>query len=269
MGFAGGDDVIVRFLLLQHHPHRFDVVAGKAPIAARVEVAERELVLHAELDAGRAAGDLAGDEVLTAPRRFVVEQDAVGGEQSIGLAIIDGLPVGVDLGAGVGAARMERRGLALRHFGHPPEHLGRARLVVARRAAMALVVIAQRLQQAERAEPNHVGGIFGLIEGDAHVRLRGEVIDLVGAHLLDDRAHPGAVAQVAVVQLQRRRTWAEALAHMVDTSGGEARGAAHHAVHFVALLDEKFREVRAVLPGNPGYQRNFGHQLYSCPVSAA
>jgi hypothetical protein len=95
------------------------------------------------------------------------------------------------------------------------------------------------------------------------VRLRGEVIDLVGAHLLDDRAHPGAVAQVAVVQLQRRRTWAEALAHMVDTSGGEARGAAHHAVHFVALLDEKFREVRAVLPGNPGYQRNFGHQLYS------
>ena len=106
-----------------------------------------------ELDAGGAAGDLAGDEILAAPRRFVVEQDAVGGEQAVGLAIIDGLPVRVDLGACVGAARMERRGLALRRFGDLAEHLGRARLVEARRAAVALVVIAQRLEQAQRAEP--------------------------------------------------------------------------------------------------------------------
>src|SRR5688572_13070338 len=37
---AGGDDIVVRRLLLQHHPHRFDVVACIAPVAARIEVPE-------------------------------------------------------------------------------------------------------------------------------------------------------------------------------------------------------------------------------------
>src|SRR5690242_1418627 len=41
--FAGGDDVITRFGLLQHAPHRVDVVAGESPVALRVEVAEREI----------------------------------------------------------------------------------------------------------------------------------------------------------------------------------------------------------------------------------
>ena len=38
---AGRDDVIVGLVLLQHQPHRAHVVAGKAPVATRVEVAER------------------------------------------------------------------------------------------------------------------------------------------------------------------------------------------------------------------------------------
>ncbi len=40
---AGGDDVVVRLVLLEHQPHRLDVVAGVAPVALRVEVAEVEL----------------------------------------------------------------------------------------------------------------------------------------------------------------------------------------------------------------------------------
>ena len=70
---------------------------------------------------------------------------------------------------------------------------------------MTLVVIAERLEQAQRAQAYHVGGVLGLVEGDAHVRLRGEVIDLVRPHLFDDRAaarcrRPGRRSAVAAAK---------------------------------------------------------------------
>ena len=40
MADAGGDDVVVGAVLLQHQPHGADVVAGKPPVAVRVEIAE-------------------------------------------------------------------------------------------------------------------------------------------------------------------------------------------------------------------------------------
>ena len=70
------------------------------------------MLLEADLDAGEAAGDLAGDEGLAAQGRLVVEEDAVAGVDAVGLAVVDGDPVGVELGDGVGGARVERRGLA-------------------------------------------------------------------------------------------------------------------------------------------------------------
>ena len=84
------------------------------PVAAGAEVAEEELLLEADLDAGEAAGDLTGDEGLAAQGRLVVEEDAVAGIDAVGLAIVDADPVGVEFGDGVGAARIEGGGLALR-----------------------------------------------------------------------------------------------------------------------------------------------------------
>ena len=43
VGLAGGDDVVVRLVLLQHQPHGPDVVAGEAPVPLGVQVAERHL----------------------------------------------------------------------------------------------------------------------------------------------------------------------------------------------------------------------------------
>ena len=63
-------------VLLQHQPHGLDVVAGEAPVALGVEVAEAQLGVEAELDAGHAVGDLAGDELEAAAGALVVEQDA-------------------------------------------------------------------------------------------------------------------------------------------------------------------------------------------------
>ena len=53
---AGGDDVVVGLLLLEHQPHRLDVVAGEAPVALGVEVAEEQLLLQPVLDARRRRG---------------------------------------------------------------------------------------------------------------------------------------------------------------------------------------------------------------------
>ena len=54
VGLAGRDDVVVGLVLLQHQPHGLDVVAGEAPVALGVEVAEPQLVGQAELDPGHA-----------------------------------------------------------------------------------------------------------------------------------------------------------------------------------------------------------------------
>ena len=46
----------------------------------------------------------------------MIEQDAVGGEHAVGLAVVHRDPVAVQLGDAIGRARIERRGFFLRHF---------------------------------------------------------------------------------------------------------------------------------------------------------
>ena len=72
---AGRDHVVVRRVLLEHQPHRLDVVLRVAPVALGVEVAEPQLVRQAELDRRGVPGDLAGHELQPATRDFVVEED--------------------------------------------------------------------------------------------------------------------------------------------------------------------------------------------------
>src|SRR5262245_56242137 len=65
---AGRDDVVVSLRLLQHQPHRADVVTGKAPVAAGVAITERQVIGQTKLDARHAVADLAGHELEPAPR---------------------------------------------------------------------------------------------------------------------------------------------------------------------------------------------------------
>ena len=102
---AGGQHVVVGLGLLQHPPHALDVVAREAPVALGVEVAHGDPVLQAERDRGDGHRDLAGDELRSAARRLVVEQDAGAGVHAVGLAVVDRHVVAVDLGHAVGRAR--------------------------------------------------------------------------------------------------------------------------------------------------------------------
>src|SRR5262245_62894095 len=72
---AGREHEVLGLVLLEHPPHPVDVLAGEAPVALAVEVAELEIGGEPELDAGDAVRDLPGHELEAAPRRLVVEQD--------------------------------------------------------------------------------------------------------------------------------------------------------------------------------------------------
>ncbi len=231
---AGGDDEVFRFVLLQHQPLHFDVVLGVAPVALGVHVAEVETVLQTEFDARQGAGDFAGDEGFAADRAFMVEQDAVAGVHAIGFAVVDGDPVGVELGAGVGTARVERGGFFLRGFLHEAEQFAGAGLVEA--GFLVEAEDADGFQDAQGTEGVGVGGVFGFFEADGDVALRGEVVDFVGLNLLDDADEAGAVGEVAVVQDELAPGFVRVLIEVVDSVGVEQRGAAFDAVHFVALV---------------------------------
>ena len=195
---SGGDDVVFGSRLLQDQPLCLDVVPGVPPVPARIQVAEVEAVLQAELDPRQRPRNLARHESLAPDRGLVVEEDAVAGVHAVGLAVVHRDPVGVELRRAVGRARVEGRGFLLRRFHHPPKKLGGGRLVEARLLLHA--EDAHRFQQPERADAVRVGGVLGLFEAHRDMALRGEVVDFVGLRLLHDACQAGRIGHVAVMQ---------------------------------------------------------------------
>ena len=95
MCFPGGQHVVVRFRLLHHQPHPFDVVPGVAPVSLCREIAEKKVALEAHFDGRHRACDFPRYEVFTADRAFVVEKDAIGSVDGICLPVIHRDPIGV------------------------------------------------------------------------------------------------------------------------------------------------------------------------------
>src|SRR4029078_2399917 len=89
-------------------------------------------VLLAEGHLRQSEGYLAGNELSSTQRRFVIEENAGAGEQAVGLAVIHRDPVREQLAHAIRAARMKGRGLALRRRLSLAEHFRRRRLVKAR-----------------------------------------------------------------------------------------------------------------------------------------
>ena len=172
---AGRDDVVVRLRLLEHQPHRLDVLLGVAPVAPRVEVAEVEVLALAREDRRDAAGDLAGDERAAAPRRLVVEQDPVAGVEAVRLAVLDGHEWAKTLAIAYGLRGLNGVVSDCGGLGDLAVHLRAARLVEPDRP----VGSADRLEQPERAHAGGVGRELRHLEADLDVALGAEVVDLV------------------------------------------------------------------------------------------
>ena len=102
----------------------------------------------------------------------------------------------VELGDGVGAARIERSLLALPRLLDQPEHLGGGSLVEAglRRAD------AHGLQHVGDADGGDVGGEHRLTPGGRHEGLRREIVDFVGPRVLHDAQQAREIGEIAVMQ---------------------------------------------------------------------
>ena len=77
---------------------------------------------------------------------------------------------------------------------------------------------ATRTASSSRIEPDArgVAGVLRLVEADPHVRLGGQVVDLVGIDLVHQRDQPGPVGEVAVVQVQPLVRVVRVLVEVVD-----------------------------------------------------
>ena len=257
---AGGDDKVVGLLLLEHEPLHADEVLGVAPVAQSVEVAHVEAAFEALADVGETAGDLAGDEGFAAARAFVIEEDTVAGVEAIGFAVVDGDPVGVELGGGVGAARVEGGGFLLGDFLDEAVEFGGAGLVEA--GFLFQTENADGFEQAQGADGVDIGGVFGAFEADGDVALGAEVVDFVGLDLLDDADEVAGVGEIAVVQLEPSLGDVGVLVDVIDALGVEQRGAALDAVDNVAFFEEEFGEVGAILAGDASDEGDFAPCLF-------
>ena len=68
MAPSGRYDIVVRFVLLEHEPHRMDVVAGKTPIPRNIHIAHGQNVLTPQSNPRYTARDLSRNELKSSTR---------------------------------------------------------------------------------------------------------------------------------------------------------------------------------------------------------
>ena len=263
---AGSDNEIFGLFLLQHQPLHPHIIFGVPPVAQCIHIAQIQAVFQALRDIGQAACNLAGHERFAAARAFVVEQNAVAGVNAVGFAVIDGNPVGIEFGHGIGRTRIKRRGFFLRDFLHQTIQFGRGGLV-----KTGFVFQAQKadgFQQAQCTDGIDICGVFGGFEAHGNVGLCAQVIYFVGADFRQQAREVGGVGQIAVMQFEAHIVNVRVLIDMVDALGVELRRTALDAVDFIAFFQQKFCQIRTVLACNAGDKGDFarvrlGHTL-SC-----
>ncbi|KAL4388217.1 hypothetical protein GQ457_09G009760 [Hibiscus cannabinus] len=112
-------------------------------------------------------------------------------------------------------------------------------------------------QQPEGSAGHHVGGVIGDFEGDGHVGLCGQIVDLVGSDGVEPATKRGSVGEVGVMELHPGLVGVVGVdVDVVDALRIEVRGAADQAVDLVPFVEEELGQVRSVLTSDTGDQRN-------------
>ena len=87
--------------------------------------------------------------------------------------------------------------------------------------------------------------------------LSGEVIQFRRLNLGNNATESRAVIKIAKVEKEASSIQLSIPSKMVDARAQEIASAPHDAVHRVPLFQEQFGQVRAILTGDPGDQRDF------------
>ena len=112
MRLPGSYHIIGWFILLQHHPHGGHILPCITPVPVRLHVAQPDIVCESQLNLRSCVGDLAGNKLKAAERRFVIEQDTADREQVVSLSVDVGDVLCVKFGRRVRRGGSHRRGLA-------------------------------------------------------------------------------------------------------------------------------------------------------------
>ena len=87
------------------------------------------------------------------------------------------------------------------------------------------------------------------------MRLRTQVVDLVGLDLVDQPAQAGSIRQIAIVEAQRSSWFVRIRVDVIESVCIEGGCAADNPVNLIILREQEFRKIRAVLSGDAGNER--------------
>jgi hypothetical protein len=110
----------------------------------------------------------------------MIEQNAAHSVEVIGLPVIDGDPMPINLCHSVWRTGIERRAFSLGRLGDTPEHFGGAGLVKPGTGMHQ----PDGLENPGDPKRREFAGEHRLSPGSGHVRLGGEIVDLVGPSVL-------------------------------------------------------------------------------------
>ncbi len=204
------------------------------PIALGIEVAEEELGLKAKRDRRYRARYLARYERFPSQRALMVEENAVRRMHPVGFAVINRDPIGVNLGGGIGRARVKGCLLALRHFRCPAIKLRCRGLIEPH-----LVFEAQNadgFEDSQWADPIGICCIFRSLEAHLHMTLRGKIINFIRLNFLHHADNVRGVRHIAIYEPEMGVAVMGVLIETIDPAGVERGGAPLDAPNPVALF---------------------------------
>ena len=88
------------------------------------------------------------------------------------------------------------------------------------------------------------------------MRLRAQVVNLIGLDLIDQAAEACGIGQIAIVKAQGRLRLVRIGIDVIEAVRVKCRSAADDSVNFVALGEQKLGEIGAVLTGDAGDERS-------------
>ena len=127
----------------------------------------------------------------------------------------------------------------------------------------AIDVDANSFQEPQCTSGDNISSVVRVFERYSYVGLSSQVVDLVGADGVHPLAERGRVGEVPVVQLHARARLVGIDVHVLQPLRVEVGRSSDDAVHLVSLVQQKLRQVRAILPRDPRHHRLLRRLLHS------
>ena len=84
-----------------------------------------------------------------------------------------------------------------------------------------------------------------------------EVIDFRRAHLRENPAQSRSIGKISVMEKKTVAAEFFLAPQVLDARAEQVTGSPHDAVNHVAFFEQQLRQIRPILTGNTGDQRNF------------